>query len=176
MIKMIEFGKMYSSSEFGNTIGILSLFVGIWGVWLGLSIKRVIDNKENTIKNLLRKTKSGSLCWNCFYDCNEKESILAILDERGIPCDFGVNSVRETQSFYLENTKGYILLLEIYHGDPDVTSPELDTIALIIYEKSGKVLCLSDFEKIEQKKLYKLKDIIVQADSTYQIINEILNK
>ena len=29
---MIEFGKMYSSSEFGNTIGILSLFVGIWGV------------------------------------------------------------------------------------------------------------------------------------------------
>lgn len=173
---MMDLGKIYASSELGNTVGILSLFFGIWGVLLALNIKRVIDNKENTLKKLLGKTKNGSLCWNRFYDCSEKESILAVLDERGIPCDFGVNSVRETQSFYLENAKGYILLLEIYHGDPDVTSPELDTLALIIYEKSGKVSCLSDFERIEQKKLYELKDIILQADSAYQIINDILNK
>ena len=170
------FREIYASSELGNTVGILSLLFGILGVWLALDIKRVIDNKDSTLKKLLGKTKNGSLCWNCFYECSEKEAILAFLEERSIPCDFGMNSVRETQSFYLENPKGYILLLEIYHGDPDVTSPELDTIALVVFEKSGKASCLSDFEKIEQRKLYKLKDAILKVDSSYQIINEILNK
>ena len=62
------FREIYASSELGNTVGILSLLFGIWGVWLALDIKRVIDNKDSTLKKLLGKTKNGSLCWNCFYE------------------------------------------------------------------------------------------------------------
>lgn len=158
-----------------NILGICSLTIGIVGVIISLQIKRRIDDKNKLIKNLIRRTKQSTLNWEKFSQLADKGVIINKLEEKNIPCDYCINTIKEDQSYYIGNEKGYILLLEICHGDPDVVSPKYDTLALMIYKKNNTVCSLSDFEKIEQKKLKKLKSLIKNRNCFLTLANEIIS-
>ena len=172
--KLREAQQKMDSPVLSNVLGISSLIVGIVGVIISLQIKKRIDNKDKLIKTLIRRTKQSMLNWEELSQLEEKDAIINKLEEKNIPCDYGVNTIREKQSYYLGNEKGYILLLEIYHGDPDVMSPEYDTLALMIYKKDNDVCSLSDFEKIEQKKLKELKKLIQNRNPFFALANEVI--
>ena len=105
---------------------------------------------------------------------DEKESIVRLLEEKGLPCDYDNNTIRESQSYYINNNDGYILLLELYHGDPAVMSPKYDTLGLFIVTKEKEACSLSDFEKVEQKKLKELKYHIQSYNNLFGLVNEIM--
>lgn len=172
--KLREEQQKMDSPVLSNVLGISSLIIGIVGVIISLQIKKRIDNKDKLIKTLIRRTKQSMLNWEELSQLEEKNVIINKLEEKNIPCDYGVNTIREEQSYYLGDEKGYILLLEIYHGDPDVMSPEYDTLALVIYKKDNGVCSLSDFEKIEQKKLKELKKLIQNRNPFFVLANEII--
>ena len=172
--KYQEKGENMDSPVLSNVLGMISLVIGIIGIIISLQIKNRIDNKDALIKTLLRRTRQSALHWKNLSQLKEKEVIINRLEEKGIPCDYGVNTIREDQSYYLCNDDGFILLLEIYHGDPEATSPEYDTLALMIYKKDNEVCSLSDFEKVEQKKLKELKKLIQESNSFYSLANEII--
>lgn len=157
-----------------NVLGMISLMIGIMGIIISLQIKRRIDNKDAFIKTLIRRTKQSMLNWKVLSQLADKEAIINKLEEKRLPCDYNFNTIRESQSYYLCNDEGYILLLEIYHGDPEVMSPEYDTLALLIYKKNNDVCSLSDFEKVEQKKLKELKRLIRKSNSFFSLANEIV--
>lgn len=157
-----------------NVLGIISLIIGAIGIIISLQIKRRVDNKDALVKTLIRRTKQSTLNWKSLSQLAEKKEIINTLEEKGTPCDYNVNTIRENQSYYLCNEEGFILLLEIYHGDPEVMSPKYDTLALMIYKKNNAVCSLSDFEKVEQKKLKKLNKLIQNSNSFFGLANEII--
>lgn len=156
-----------SSSLLGNALGLA-------GIIISLQIKKKIDDKNSLIKKLVYKTKQSTLYWKNFYMLDEKESIVRLLEEKGLPCDYGNNTIRESQSYYINNNDGYILLLELYHGDPAEMSPKYDTLGLLIVTKEKEVCSLSDFEKVEQKKLKELKHHIQSYNNLFGLVNEIM--
>lgn len=164
--------ELLNSSVFGNFIGIVSLIIGAIGLVIAVFINKKIDNKNDGIKLLINNTKYLKVKWIPFSEAAEKEVIIRELEEKWIPCDFGVNSIREEESFCILNDRGLILLLEIYHGDPSITSPEEDSLALIIKPNEDEYKCLSDFKKHEQKRLYELKGAIKNVDPYFSVIAE----
>lgn len=159
-----------------NVLGVISLIVSVIGIIISVQIKCRIDDKDVLIKTLISRTKRSALNWKNLSQLTEKKIIINTLEEKGIPCDYCINTIRESQSYYLCNEEGFILLLEIYHGDPKLMSPEYDTFALMIYKKNNTVCSLSDFEKVEQKKLKKLKKLIQNSNSFYSLANEIIDE
>ena len=114
------------------------------------------------IEGLIEKTKNGRLEWFPFSLCEDRSSILDELysDENNY-IDWGVNSIRISSSYYLKHNDGYVFLFEIYHGDPDVTSPMMDTIGLMVKIHSFlPINNLSNYSASEQEQLEELKLLI----------------
>ena len=90
------------------------------------------EQVEFFVDGLIEYTKTNKLEWFPFSSCEHKQDILRELDLGYSGIDFGMNSVRESKSYYLKVKEGYVLLCNIYHGDPSVTSPHMDSLALMV--------------------------------------------
>lgn len=114
-----------------------------------------MDEIINSFKEgLIEKTKAGELNWkplSWFDDWKHMETIVE--NGNNVP-DFEVNSIRISNSFYLKTGEGYVFLFELCHGNPEITSPEMDTIALMVrINQSYPVENLTSFAEEEQKQL-----------------------
>ena len=87
---------------------------------------------EGFIEGLIEKTKEQKLKWMPLSYFHKMRDINEEFDAGFAGIDFGVNSIRERNSFFLKSKDGYVFLFEIYHGDPDVTSPDLDSLQLMV--------------------------------------------
>ncbi len=119
------------------------------------------DQVESFINGLIKKTKDGKLDWKPFSTFKEKREIIVELENGRGGFDYGVNSIRQSKSYFLQPGDGFVFLFEIYHGDPEVTSPAMDTIGLMV--KINNVLPLdnlSNFGEEEQEALENLKLLI----------------
>ena len=138
------------------------------------------------IEGLIEKTKNNNLEWYPFSLCEESTSILNEIynDDRAF-VDWNANSVRVSNSYYLRHGDGYVFLLEIYHGDPDQTSPMMDTIGLWVKIHSFLPIDdLSNYSAYEQERLEELKLLIdnsfsekyVYPDVLYDFMSQVLEK
>lgn len=119
------------------------------------------DQVESFIDGLIKKTKEGKLDWKPFSTFKEKREIIVELENGRGGFDYGVNSIRQSKSYFLQSGDGFVFIFEIYHGDPEVTSPAMDTIGLMV--KINNVLPLdnlSSFSEEEQEALENLKLLI----------------
>ena len=87
---------------------------------------------EDFTEGLIEKTKEQKLKWMPLSYFHKMRDINEEFDAGFAGIDFGVNSIRERNSFFLKSKDGYVFLFEIYHGDPDVTSPDLDSLQLMV--------------------------------------------
>lgn len=136
----------------------------------------------NFIDGLLEKTKCGTLDWRPFSNFPNRKNIIEELINGQGGFDYGVNSIRENKSFYLQSGEGYVFLFDIYHGDPEVTSPSLDTIGLMV--KINDVLPLDNIADYDmmQESLVELKLLIESyleekycyPDVLYNFMNQVL--
>lgn len=116
---------------------------------------------ESFIDGLIKKTKEGKLDWKPFSTFKEKREIIVELENGRGGFDYGMNSIRQSKSYFLQSGDGFVFLFEIYHGDPEVTSPAMDTIGLMV--KINSVLPLDDLSRFgeeEQEALENLKLLI----------------
>ncbi len=141
------------------------------------------DQVESFIDGLIKKTKDGKLDWKPFSTFKEKREIIVELENGRGGFDYGVNSIRQSKSYFLQSGDGFVFLFEIYHGDPEVTSPAMDTIGLMV--KINNVLPLdnlSNFGEEEQEALENLKLLIENyleekwcyPDALYKFMSSVL--
>lgn len=141
------------------------------------------EQVESFIDGLIKKTKEGKLDWKPFSTFKEKREIIVELENGRGGFDYGMNSIRPSKSYFLQSGDGFVFLFEIYHGDPEVTSPAMDTIGLMV--KINSVLPLdnlSRFGEEEQEALENLKLLIENyleekwsyPDVLYNFMNNVL--
>lgn len=143
------------------------------------------EHVESFISGLIEKTKEGKLDWKPFSTFKEKREIIVELENGRGGFDYCMNSIRPSKSYFLQSGDGFVFLFEIYHGDPEVTSPAMDTIGLMV--KINSVLPLdnlSRFGEEEQEALENLKLLIenyleekwcypdVLYDFMYSVLND----
>lgn len=139
------------------------------------------EQVESFIDSLIKKTGEKKLEWYPFTTFSEKREINIELENGRGGFDYGVNSIRESQSYFLQSGDGYVFLFEIYHGDPEVTSPAMDTIGLMVKINSVLPLdSLSNYSEEEQEKLESLKLLIennLEEKYTYpDVLYEFMHK
>lgn len=141
------------------------------------------EQVENFIEGLIEKTKEGKLNWRNFLICSERQSIIQELENGRGNIDFMVNSIRENSSYFLQSNGGYVFLFEIYHGDPSVTSPEMDSLSLMVKINPSLPLDnLSNFGVEEQQNLETLRitiehyieDKYSYPDVLYKFMSDVL--
>lgn len=143
------------------------------------------DHVDSFINGLIESTKAGRLDWLPFSAFKEKREIIVELENGRGGFDYGMNSIRESKSYFLQSGEGFVFLFEIYHGDPEVTSPAMDTIGLMV--KINSVLPLenlSNYNEEEQEALESLKLLIESyledkycyPDVLYDFMNHVLNE
>lgn len=124
----------------------------------------IAEQIESFRNGLIEKTKAGRLKWKPLVLYSGWEEIESELIRRNIPADYNANSIRVETSYYLESGEGVVLLLEIVHGYPEVTSPEYDTLALLV--KVNTLLPIDNltyFNDEEQEQLRALH-LLIEAD------------
>lgn len=142
------------------------------------------DQVKFFIDGLIKKTKKKELEWLPFSMFEEKREIIIELKNGRGGFDYGVNTIRESSSYFLQSGEGFVFLFEIYHGDPDVTSPMMDTIGLMV--KINSILPLNNLSKYyqeEQEALESLKLIIEKnledkycyPDVLYDFMKKVIN-
>lgn len=92
----------------------------------------IYEQIEGFTEGLIEKTKTGKLEWMPLSSFHKMRDLDMEFDNGFASIDFGVNSIRENNSYYFKFNDGYVFLFEIYHGDSEVTSPEMDTLALMV--------------------------------------------
>lgn len=92
----------------------------------------IYEQIEDFIEGLIAKTKSGKMEWMPLSSFYKMKDLDMEFNSGFARIDFGVNSIRENNSYYIKCNDGYVFLFEIYHGDPEVTSPQMDTLALMV--------------------------------------------
>lgn len=147
----------------------------------------IYENIEEFTDGLIEQTQLGILKWTPLSSFYKMKEINKEFDNGFADIDFGVNSVRESASFFLKANEGYVFLFEIYHGDPDVTSPEFDTLQLMVKINSFiPIINLSGYmiaDEEYQQKLENLKLLIenyieekyCMPDALYKFMNQVLN-
>ncbi len=141
------------------------------------------ENIEAFRKGLIEQTKEGKLDWKPLSSLEKWDSIYDELNRNNVPVDYGVNSIRLSNSYYLNSGDGYVFLLELYHGDPHETSPEMDTLALVA--KVNDFLPadnLTYFVEDEQEQLRALQMLIgsyydekyAYPDALYNFFSQVL--
>lgn len=142
------------------------------------------DNVDSFRKSLIEKTKEGKLDWKPLTLFKGWDNIEEELYNENIPVDFNVNSIRVSNSFYLQSGDGYVFLFEIYHGDPEVTSPEMDTIALMAkINRALPIDNLTYFVEEEQEQLRTLQVLVenyfeekyAYPDVLYNFFSQVIN-
>lgn len=134
------------------------------------------DNVALFKTRLIEKTRECRLEWKpliIFPNWNEFEKAIRET-ETGI--DFGFNSIRITNSYYLQSGEGYVFLFEIYHGDPSITSPEMDTVALMV--KVNNLLPIDNLtinSETEQEQLRSLQILVENYCAGKYTYQNILN-
>lgn len=120
------------------------------------------DQVEGFVDGLIEKTREGKLEWKPFSVFKEKREIFRELENGRGNFDYGVNSIRESASYFLQSGEGFVFLFVIYHGDPSVTSPAMDTLGLMV--KINNILPLDDLScycgEEEQEWLESLKQLV----------------
>lgn len=142
------------------------------------------EQVEGFVEGLISKTKKNELDWKPLSLLDKWHSIEGELEDERISIDFLVNSVRVSKSYYLQSGEGYVFLFEIYHGNPEVTSPEMDTMALMVKINDALLIDdLSSYSEEEQENLRTLQ-ILVEAyydqkycypDILYDFFRQVIN-
>jgi len=131
-----------------------------------------IDSINAFIEGLIEKTKKQQLEWKPLFSLPIWDEIKQELETEDHSIDFGFNSIRVSNSYYLKSGNGYIFLFEIYHGLPEITSPEMDTVALMVKINNYlPIENLTTFTEDEQEQLRTLQILIannVDKDYSYQ--------
>lgn len=110
---------------------------------------------------LIEKTKENELHWRPISTLEDVSSINEQLSAGKNMPDFSINSVRLSNSYYLEYEEGILYLFEIFHGNPMVTSPEMDTVALMAkVNRESTIDNLSIYDELEQVQLRTLQLMI----------------
>lgn len=144
------------------------------------------ENIEGFVNNLIDLTRKGKMNWMPLSFFHKMGDLNREFDSGFAGIDFGVNSIRESQSYFLKSNDGYVFLFEIYHGDPEVTSPELDTLALMvkinsavpIYNLSANMGTKEHQESLEILKLLIEHYVDVKYSmpaSLYNFMEQVLN-
>lgn len=137
------------------------------------------------IEGLIQKTKKKELEWEPFSAFDEKYEIIRELENGRANFDYGINSIRKSKSYFLKSGEGYVFLFEIYHGDPNVTSPSMDSIGLMVKINSTLPLDdVSNYGEEEQEALERLKLLIEYnlerkyeyPDVLYDFFNQVLDE
>lgn len=146
----------------------------------------IADMIEHFIENLIEKTMSAKLDWKNLSSFPRWDDIDLELRKEDFPIDFeNMNSVRMQNSYYLQSGEGFVFLCEVYHGDPEVTSPEMDTVALMVKINNAlPVELLSRYGDDQQKALRKLQlavesyleDRYAYPDVLYRFFKQVLSE
>ncbi|WP_321024795.1 hypothetical protein [Eisenbergiella porci] len=143
------------------------------------------DQVENFIDGLIKKTKEDNLEWKPFRVCSIRKEVIQELENGRGNIDFVMNSIREGASYFLKSGEGYVFLFEIYHGDPDVTSPDMDTLGLMVKINDTLPLeNLSEFNHEEQENLeilrmnieHVLEEKYSYPDALYKFMADVLGE
>lgn len=92
----------------------------------------IYEKIDDFTKGLIEKTKKGKFEWMPLSSFYKMRDLIMEFDSGFAGIDFGLNSIRENNSYFFKYDDGYVFLFEIYHGDPEVTSPAMDTLALMV--------------------------------------------
>ncbi len=117
------------------------------------------EQVEGFIEGLIDKTTQGLLNWKNLTVFPSWDQIDQELRREDFPVDFeNMNTVRMQNSYFLQSGNGYVFLFEIFHGNPEVTSPEMDSVALVVKINDALAVdCLSNFNEEEQARLRTLQ-------------------
>ena len=123
------------------------------------------ENVDSFRRGLIDNTRKGVIDWKPLSLFKDWDIVEAELHNRNIPVDFRVNSIRVSNSFYIQSGEGYVFLLEIYHGDPSVTSPEMDSIALMA--KINNALPVDDLTYFSEEEQEQLRTLQLLVENYY---------
>ena len=117
----------------------------------------IYENIDGFTDGLIKETQDSKLKWMPLSMFNKMKEINREFESGFADIDFGVNSIRESASYYLKSKEGYVFLFQIYHGDPDVASPVDDTLHLMVKINSAiPVINLSSYMLADEEYLQKL--------------------
>lgn len=123
-----------------------------------------ISSIESFIEGLIENTRDHKLDWKPLSLFKNWEVVKEELERSVDSIDFCFNSIRRSHSYYLHSGEGYVFLFEIYHGLPEVTSPEMDTVAIMVkINNYFPIDNLSKFTDDEQKQL-RILQILIEND------------
>ena len=123
------------------------------------------ENIESFRKNLIEKTRDHKLDWRPLSSLKIWDDIETDIYNRSSDIDFRANSIRVSNSFYLQSGEGYVFLFEIYHGDPNMTSPEMDTVALMV--KINDSLPVDNLTYFTEEEQVELRTLQILAQNYY---------
>lgn len=145
----------------------------------------IYERIENFLEGLINLTRQKLLKWEPLTTFSGyKELDLELDSYSGI--DFMMNSINREKSYYLKHKDGFVFLFYIYHGDPSVTSPELDALALMvkansivpIYNLTGSMNSKVHQQKLETLRLlveHYLEEKYSMPDTLYKFMAQVLS-
>lgn len=116
-------------------------------------------------KGLVEETKDGKLEWKPLVLLKDWISIERELERDDTIIDFESNSISLSKSYYLQSGEGYVFVFEIIHGDPDVTSPEMNSMALMV--KINEMLSIDNLTYFEEEEQEDLKTLQILIENYY---------
>lgn len=147
----------------------------------------IYEHIESFTEGLIEKTKGNKLKWMPLSSFHKMRDLDKEFDSGFAGIDFEVNSIRESASYFLKRNEGYVFLFKICHGDTDITSPDMDTLALMV--KVNSVLPIDNLsshigDEEHQESLATLKLLIehyleekyCMPDTLYKFMNEVLDE
>mgnify|MGYP001025816195 FL=1 len=146
----------------------------------------IYEEIDGFTEGLIEKTKMGKLKWMPLSSFHKMRDLDMEFDNGFASIDFGVNSIRENNSYYFKFNDGYVFLFEIYHGDPEVTSPEMDALALMVKINSaipienlsshmGNEEHQEDLATLKLLVEHYLEEKYCMPDALYKFMQKILN-
>lgn len=120
----------------------------------------MVEQVMGFINGLIKKTRNKELEWIPFSLCSVKHEIYRELENGRANFDYCVNAIRESKSYFLKSGEGYVFLFEIYHGAPEVTSPAMDSVSLMV--KINDILPLEDISNYSEEELLERLKLLIE--------------
>lgn len=145
----------------------------------------MVEQTYKFLSCLVDMTKNDKIEWKPFSSYKWRKTVYAELENGCGDFDYSTNTIKDSASYYFKYKNGYVFLFEIYHGDSDVTSPQWDTLALMV--KVDNVMPLqniTDYNSYEMQSKLKTLRLLVEynieqkynlPDALYNFMNEIIN-